>query len=72
MDHTSQNYNFKDMIHVDLLTFFILHSYRARQKQAWQIAKHSDFDLTCDVIGDLEVNDVEFPLTMFASLSYAV
>ena len=43
-----------------------------RQNQILQIAKHFDFDLTCDVIGDHEVNDIIFPSTNFRDLSNAV
>ena len=32
----------------------------------------SDFDLTCDVIGDPEVNKIKFPTTTFPELSNAV
>ena len=31
-----------------------------------------DFDLTCDVIGDLEVNEIRFRLTVLAGLSKTV
>ena len=31
-----------------------------------------DFDLTCDVIDDIEVNELRFRSTVFAVLSHAV
>ena len=45
---------------------------RARQNQIRQIVKHFDFDLTCDNIGDPEVNNISFPSTKFPDLSNAV
>ena len=37
-----------------------------------KIAKHYDFDLTYNVIGDLEVNNIERPSIHFPDLSNAV
>ena len=61
-----------DTIHVVTLTYFYFIGRRARQNQIRQIVKHFVFDLTCDVIGDPEVNKIRFPLTKFPDLSNAV
>ena len=52
-----------DTIHVDLLTFSIPNGSSAPQSQTLQIVKHFEFDLTCDVISDPEVNNIMFPST---------
>ena len=44
----------------------------ARQSQTLKIVKHFDFDLTCDVISDPEVNKIRFPSTNSLDLSNAV
>ena len=47
----------------------ILYGRSARQNQ---IVKHFGFDLTCDVIGDPEVNKIRFTSTTFPDLANAV
>ena len=44
----------------------------AQQNQVFQIVKHFEFDLTCDVMSDPEVNNIRFPATQFPDLSNAV
>ena len=60
-----------DTIHVVLLTFHTAGS-SARQNQILQIVKHVDFDLTCDVISDPDINNIRVPSTKFPDLSNAV
>ena len=43
-----------------------------RQNQIHQIVKHFDFDLTCDVISDPEVNNIRFTSTNSPDLSNAI
>ena len=62
-----------DTIHADSLALFALKieiTITRRCHQARNV-KHFDFDLTCDVTGDLEVIKICFPLTVFPGLSNA-
>ena len=45
---------------------------RAQSVNMLHIVNNFDFDLTCDVIGDLEVNEIRFRSTVLAGLSNAV
>ena len=65
--------NASDTIHADSLALFALNieiTITRRCHQARNV-KHFDFDLTCDVTGDLEVIKICFPLTVSPGLSNA-
>ena len=53
------------------LRISIRYDYSARYNQIRRIVKHFDFYLTCDVIGDPEVNN-RFPLIRFPDISNTV
>ena len=61
-----------DIIHFELLTYFRLVWLQRMTKPAWQIVKDFDFDLTCDVFGDIEVSSLVLPSTNFSGLSNTV
>ena len=43
-----------------------------RQNQILKIVEHFDFDVTCDVIGDPDVNNIRLPAVNFLDTSNAI
>ena len=54
-----------DMIMLSYWLISILYGCNMQQNQKCQIVKHFDFDLTCDVISDHEINKIRFPWKIF-------
>ena len=61
-----------DTTHVVVLTYSFHTALVCSKNQILKIVKHFDFGMTCDVISDLEVNNIRFPSTNFPDLSNAV